>query len=172
MPGIHPLPREIKATPDATHKLRLFRAESECEWDKADSEAPKAIWARVAENARRLSLNYACSANYQDPLISAEAVEWAVAFARHQAQRMLFMAGAHVAETEFEAKCNRCEDVLRRWHEKSGEDWMPFFQLSRRLKGWTPRELEDVSKALTAQGKIERRVESTSGRPRETFRLR
>ncbi len=169
---VHPVPRLVEATGAAMLGLRTFRAESETEWDRTDSEAAKAIWARVAENARRLALNYACSANYENPEITAEAVEWAVSFARHQAKRMLFMAGAHVAENEFAAKCNRYEDVLRRWKAKTSEDWMPFFQLSRRLKGWSPREFEDVGKILIAQGKVERRVATTSGRPRETFRLR
>ena len=62
------------------------------------------------------------------------------------------MAGAHVSENEFDAKCKRFVEVLRKWKETRGEDWMPFWQPGRKLKGWNPRDHDEVRKTLVAQG--------------------
>jgi hypothetical protein len=170
--SVYPLPILVDATREATAGLRQFRAESEQEWDNAETEAAKAIWARVAENARRLALNYACSANHENPEITPDAVEWAVSFARHQAQRMLFMAGAHVAETDFEAKCNRVLAVIRRATDKSGVA-MPAYRLKRQLTSLTPRELDEALGALIGQGRvaIDNAEHAGAGRPGIRYRV-
>ncbi len=170
---VHPVPREVKATQPAIDGLRAFRSESEHEWDSADTELAKAIWARVAENARRLALNYACSENHEAPEITANAVDWAVAFARHQARRMLFMTGTHVAETDFEAKCNRVLDVIRRWEREKGQASIPAYQLRRQLASFSPRELDETLNALLGQGRIviEQAERAGAGRPGIRYRL-
>jgi hypothetical protein len=169
--NVHPVPVVIPTTAEAAEIRAAFRVEIDAAWKATDSDWEKAVWARLAENARRLALNYACSASYERPEITADAVNWACDFARHQARRLLFMISAHVAESDFEGKCNRYLDVLRRWKKLHGEDWMPFWQISRRLKSWPPRDFDEVSKVLRSQGRIDHQVETTSGRPREVVRL-
>jgi hypothetical protein len=86
-----------------------------------------AIWARANEKARRLALIYACSEDHQNPVIGENAAQWAFEFVDHQTRRMLFMAGGHVSENEFDARCKAVVATLRRWRDQHGDAWMPFY---------------------------------------------
>jgi hypothetical protein len=174
---IHPVPKRVNHTPDAALVFAEFRDSADRDYAAAearDDQAAMAIWNRAHEKARRLALNYACSGDYQNPIIGADAARWACDFIHHQTRRMLFMAGAHVSENEFDAKCKRFVEVLRKWKETRGEDWMPFWQLGCKLKGWNPRDHEEVRKTLVAQGVVEPQTttHAGSGRVGEAYRLR
>ena len=75
---------------------------------------------------------------------------------------MLFMAGQHVAEGEFDARCKRMLEVLGNWRKRRGDDWMPHWYLSRRL-GWSDRDIEEVRNALVSQRRIAYEIGSTTG---------
>jgi hypothetical protein len=173
--SVHPLPPLAQDTDAGIQLMAQFRAEADREWASAhqrNDEAAMAIWARAGEKAGRLALNYACSASHEFPTITGDAVAWACDFARHQTQRMLFMAGAHVAENEFEAKCKRFVDELRRWGQGHEGEAMPGWRLNRRLKG-SAREVEEVATALLSRGIIARDNgnHSGAGRPALHYRL-
>jgi hypothetical protein len=174
----HPSPNLVPCSAAGASILRDYRVAADEEYGRAEQrgdDGAMAVHARAAEKARRLSLNFACSASHENPAIDAAAARWAVEFTQHQTARMLFMAGAHVAETEFEARCNRAVDVLRKWKDTRGEEWMPGWVWNRKLKGWTPRERDEVEKALFAQGIIEgdlRGMGPSGGRPGAAYRLR
>lgn len=120
-----------------------------------------AIWARAYEKARKLSLVYAVSANHLSPSIDEPAVRWAWRFVEHQTRRMLYMAGKHVAESLFDARCKRMLEVLTAWRQRRGEAWMPHWELARRLK-WSDKDIEEVRSALRGQRRMEFDVGSTS----------
>jgi hypothetical protein len=124
----------------------------------------------ASEKARRLALVYACSANHVEPVIGPEAVAWAGSFVDHQTRRMLFMAGCHASESEFDAKRKRLLEVLAQWREQHGDEWMPFWRINRRLP-WTSREHEEVRATLLEQRLIEARTVQTRGRPGTVYRL-
>lgn len=175
--GWHPRPHVVDQTLEAMAVFLEFRKSTDREYAAAearDDEAGMSIWARAREKAHRLALNYACSVSHASPVVDEEAAAWACEFARHQTARMLFMAGAHVSENEFDGKCKRCVDVLRKWRDRHGDEWMPAWQLKRKLKGWTPRDIDDVRKTLIGQGRIEPQTvtHDGSGRIGEAYRLR
>jgi hypothetical protein len=172
----HPEPIVVPQTSAADRILESFLRDCEGRYEAAEQKSDQAamtVWARAAEKAARLSLNHACSADHANPTIDEAAANWACRFSRHQTMQMLFMAGAHVAESEFDARCQRAVRTLRTWQDKNPGKFMPAWLFNRRLKGWTPREAEDVRTSLLHQGKIERSTSEHdgSGRIGEAFCL-
>jgi hypothetical protein len=129
-----------------------------------------AIWARANEKARRLALIYACSANHTDPCISVDAARWACEFVDHQTRRMLFMTAEYVAENEFDGRCKKLVATLRKWREKHGDAWMPFWQLNRKHP-WSERDHEEVRTTLLNQRLIDYQEKRTGGTPQRLYRL-
>jgi len=80
---------------------------------EANDEVAKAVWSRAAENARKLALLYACSENHQQPVITEQAVQWAIDFVNHQIRRQIYMAGIYAAENSFHADCLKLKEKLR-----------------------------------------------------------
>lgn len=164
----HPIPVCVEATPEAEAALEEFRALADDRYAEAedrDDPAGMAIWARAYEKARKLALVYAASENHLHMRISEPGVRWACRFVDYQTQRMLFMAGQHVAEGEFDARCKRMLEVLTMWKQRRGDAWMPHWEMSRRLK-WSDRDIEEVRNALVSQRRIAYEIGSTPDRGR------
>lgn len=169
----HPEPRLVSHTDDARAQFRTIREQADAAYKRAEEQGDPvamAIWARAYEKARRLALIYACSANHLNPVIDSAAVAWAGEFVQHQTRRMLFMAGSHASESEFDAKRKRLLEVLAQWRDQHGDAWMPFWRINRRLP-WTNREHEEVRATLLEQRLIEAQVMPTRGRPGAVYRL-
>lgn len=169
----HPVPKVVEHTASAVKQARAFRARADVEYSRAEERGDSmamAIWARANEKALRLALVYACSANHLEPAIGDDAVRWACEFVEHQTRRMLFMAGEHVSENDFDARCKRLVATLRKWHEKRGDAWMPFWQINRRHP-WSEREHEEVRITLLNQRLIEFSEQRTGGPPQRLYRL-
>jgi len=171
----HPVPALVEATPaadGAMEECRTFADDRYAEAEEKDDPAAMAIWARAYEKTRKLALNFAVSENHRTPRVDEPAVRWAWRFVDHQTRRMLFMAGQHVAEGEFDARCKRMIEVLTSWRQRRGQAWMPHWELSRRLK-WSDKDIEEVRNALRGQRRLEFDVGSTSegGRIGQRYRL-
>jgi len=169
----HPTPIEVPFEPGVSDLFEAIRQQEAAAYDKAqkaDDPVAMAIWARAGEKVRRLALVYACSENHQAPVITRAAVEWAWAIVYHQTRQMLFQAGRHVVENEFEGRCKRMLRILQNWRAVHGDRWMDGWKVSRRMKMST-RDLTDVRETLVAQRRIEYSEISTGGRPSRTYRL-
>ena len=101
--------------------LTESRQAAEVEYGSAEARGDPVgttVWGRVPEQARKLALLYAISANHESPQIDVDAARWATEFILHQTRRMLFMAHSHVAENPFHAEClkllRRLREALRR----------------------------------------------------------
>jgi hypothetical protein len=169
----HPSPKVVEASPEAGDVLRVFRQRADDQYSLAEERGDPvgmAIWARANEKARRLALVYACSANHEEPLIDVAGTRWACAFVEHQTRRMLFMIGEHVSENDFDARCKKLVVTLRKWKEKHGDAWMPFWQISRKHP-WSEREHEEVRTTLLNQRLVEYEERKTGGTRRRLYRL-
>jgi hypothetical protein len=169
----HPIPKVVEYVPEAGNVLRAFREGAEFEYGLAEEkvdQAGMAIWARANEKARRLALIHACSANYANPRITVGAARWACDFVDHQTRRMLFMAAEYVSENDFDARCKKLVATLRKWREKHGDAWMPFWQINRQHP-WSEREHEEVRTTLLNQRRIEYQERKTGGTPQRLYRL-
>jgi len=89
----------------------------------------------------------------------------------HQASRMLYMAHLHVSDTEFDQRCKRVIELLTAWQGEHGDAWMPYREVSRKLR-WSRREHEEVREVLVDQERISTDTVTTLGRPKLMYRLR
>ena len=80
------------------------------------------------------------------------------------------MADGHVSENEFDARCKALVGTLRRWREKQGDAWMPFWKINRRHP-WSERDHEEVRTTLLNQQLIEYEERRTKGTPQRVYRL-
>ncbi len=169
----HPTPIEVPFGPGVTEFFADLRSQEAAAYSaaqKANDPVAMAIWARAGEKVRRLALVYACSENHQAPVITRVAVEWAWTIVHHQTKQMLYQAGCHVVENDFDARCKRMLSILQDWRSKHGDRWMEAWRVSRRMK-LSSRDLEDVRKSLQEQRRIEYSEAPTAGRPARTYRI-
>jgi hypothetical protein len=169
----HPCPLLVEQTSEAISVLDGCRGRADDEYTRAEErgdQAGMAIWARAFEKARRLALLYACSANPQQARVDGTAAAWACDFVAHQTRRMLFMAGCHASESDFDAMRKRLLEVLAKWRDQHGDSWMPFWMINRKLP-WTRREHEEVRDTLLEQRLLEWTTLQSGGRPGTAYRL-
>jgi hypothetical protein len=169
----HPVPRVVELTEPAVAILGELRAQADEQYKLAErkhDQVGMAIWARANEKARRLALVYACSESRETPAVGEASADWARRFVEHHTRRMLFMAGEHVSESDFEANCKKLLRVLRKWRESRNDAWMPAWKINRKLP-WPERQHEEVRTALLNQKRIEYAEEATGGPRRKVYRL-
>jgi len=169
----HPVPKIVEHTPSAKGLLVDVRQEAEAEYSKAEDrgdEVSTTVWGRVSENVRKLALLYAVSENHLKPVIGDAAVEWASRFMMHQTRRMLFMAREHVSTNEHDGRCKELLRVVRKWRDKHGNEWMPFWKINRALP-WSDRDHEEVRITLLNQVMIEYTERKTGGTPQRLYRI-
>jgi hypothetical protein len=167
---IHPVPAIVPQTDEAKALLVETRKAAETEYNKAEAgrdEVGTTVWGRVSENARKLALIHAVSADYRNPVISRNAVAWASAFIQHQTRRMLFMAAQHVAESEFDANCLKLIRKLRGAEDHT----LDHSKLLKRMK-MDCRSFQELVTTLIQRGDVEVITASTAGRPNTKYRLR
>ncbi len=176
--GEHPEPFLVPTVPEAKRAIKEFKDtidEGPYKTAQIQLDDPgMALWSRAGEKAHRLALIYACSADRENPVITLEAAQWAMAFAMHQTQRMLHMVQRHASESEFDAKRKRLLDILERWRTLHGDEWMPGYKVNRQLP-WSIREHEEVRDTLLQQRLIEYQAVPPGrkgGRPGMCYRLR
>jgi hypothetical protein len=170
----HPVPAVVEHDDEARRILTESREEADTEYWKAEEISDSVgttVWGRVSEQIRKLSLLYAVSENHESPRIGRAAVEWAKLFVTHQTRRMLYMAEMHVSSSDFENRCKRLIELLTDWRKQHGNEWMPYRNISRKLR-WSPREHEEVRYALQDQERIKVAKLKTPGRPKLVYRLR
>jgi len=164
----HPTPAVVPYEGEGFAVLDELGTQADDEYDAAMAGGDRVraiLWTRVCENATRLALVYACSRAHENPRIDREAAEWASRFARHLADRMLFLASSHVAENPFHAECLK---VLEKLRSAGGE--LPHSVLMKRMKV-NARDFQQIVETLMQQNDIEPDVKATKGRTRTVYRL-
>jgi hypothetical protein len=166
---VHPEPRVVPYTPEAAEAITALRRQTEHEYDQAHAggdEVGCVAWSRTQENAMKLALIHACSANHEDPIISLPAVEWGSAFALHQTRRQLYLASTYVAENPFHAECLK---VVRRLREAPGAQ-LSHQVLLKRMKMKT-KDFRELIETLIQRNDVEALPVQTKGRPGVLYRL-
>jgi hypothetical protein len=153
----NPVPTVIDHTDEARRRLIACREQAEAEYTAAEAKGDSVgttVWGRVSEQ------------NHLAPRIGLAAVEWASAFVMHQTRRMLFMAAAHVADSEFDALCLRAIEKIR--NAPGGE--IAHSVLLKRLK-IPKKEFADLLDTLACRGDVEVKDITTSGRTGRWYAL-
>jgi hypothetical protein len=165
----HPVPTIVPQSAEAISILADARVEAEMEYRSAESKndaVGTTVWGRVNEQTRKLALLYAVSENHLDPMIGADAANWATELIMHQTRRMLFMAGSHVAENPYHADCLRLIRKLQEIPERQ----LPHSLLLKRMK-MDAKSFQEMIATLEQQGDIATSIVATSGRPQRLYRL-
>jgi hypothetical protein len=147
----HPEPREVAFDADAAEAVEQLRSLTESEYDRAEEakdEVSRTAWSRTCENAKKLSLIYACSANHEAPVIDLPAIEWATTFAMHQTRRQLYLAQIYVAENPFHADCLK---LLRKLKAAGGQASRSEILRDLRCKA---ADLDQIVGTLIQQGDV------------------
>jgi len=155
--------------PDAAKAVEQLQKTTETEYDRAEEakdEVGRTAWSRTCENAKKLSLIYACSENHEGPLIGLPAVEWATAFAMHQTRRQLYLAATYVAENPFHAECLK---LLRKLRE-APENQMQRQHLLRAMR-CKAADFDQIISTLLQQGDVVPVQIPTKTKPAQGYRL-
>jgi len=161
--GFHPEPNVVPYSDDAQKALRKFRRQADIEYGLAEDrndEVAKTVWGRANENARKLALLYACSADHENPLIDIDSAHWAMAFIDHQVRRMLYMAGQYVSNSDFDALCKKLLRKLR----KAPNGRLEHSKLLKRIK-IKAKDFRELMETLIQRGDVELVTTPTNGRP-------
>jgi len=172
---VHPEPRVVLCSPDAKEAIDALQRRTEREYDLAharNDEVSRVAWSRTHENAKKMAMLYACSENYEDPVISLPAIEWAQAFAMHQTRRQLFLASSYVASTEFEGLCKKAIRFLQQCRDSGTRSYpTPDWKLRRHL-AQNPTIYASVIEALVKQEQALFMTEPGKTKPRSGWALR
>lgn len=166
---LHPQPAVVPATAGARERQRSIRSQADEQYAAYEVKADQmgmALWARVAEKARRLALLHACSENHQEPIITEAGTEWAWRLVAHQTEHMVAMARLHVYEGDFDQKQKKAIQAIR---DRGGSIRQE--QLTKVLRALPARERDEVIGNLVITRQIEVLTEQTGGRPRTVYRI-
>jgi hypothetical protein len=158
-----PDPYIVPYTDDAKLELRKVEKLAQSRKNLGDQRL-RSLWLRVSEKTRKLSLIWACSENYLDPIVTVEAVRWASEIAVHLTARMIEVAVDHISESVFDSIRLK---VLRAIRDKA--QGVSGVELCRATRGLTKKQRDDALEALKLAGDIMEISSETSGRPQRVF---
>ncbi len=165
----HPTPTTVPLDADAAKILSVCRREADHAYTAAearDDAVATTVWGRVNEQARKLALLHAISADHRSPRIDVMAAIWATRFMLHQTKRMLAMAQGHVAENPFHAECLKLTEKLN----AAPAQTLPHSVLLKRMKLDT-QTFQKLVETLQQAGDIEAVAVRTQGRTGTHYRL-
>jgi hypothetical protein len=165
----YPEPRVVAFEPEAADAVAQLQRMAEAEYDRAEEakdEVARTAWSRTCENATKLALIYACSENYQNPVITLPAVQWATAFAMQQTRRQLYLATTYVAENPFHAECLK---LLRKLSEAPGRQMQRQYLL--RAMRCKAADFDQIVNTLLQQGDVVLVQIATKTKPAQGYRL-
>jgi hypothetical protein len=155
-------PMTVTYSLEASSLVADYRHEIDHEYqravDRADAVAATVL-GRVGEHIRKFALLYSLSEDPLDPRISADAMRWAYRLVKHQADRMLFMASEHAAETPFEESALK---AIRKLREAPGRT-LTHSTLLKRMK-MKAREFQELIDTLVERGEVQRTETHSGGR--------
>ncbi len=131
-----------------------FLAYAEKEREAVGSAFTEPLWARAVQRVDQLALLYACSRDYANPVIDAEAVEWARDVLVYLTAWVAWAAERHVGENETESATKRTLRLI----EEAGADGITATQLclaTQWLRG-RARERNDLVSELISGGQVYR----------------
>lgn len=125
------------------------------------------IWTRVVENARKLAILHACSADgIAVAEVAHESARWAVNLAKNRAERMEYLASTRVSENDFDRDRLRLLRII----ENTGGAGATKTELTRKARGIKPEDQIKLLNAMILAGDIEKANQKTGGRQQETYR--
>lgn len=148
-----PQPRTVPMEAAARLRVNEIRREADAnyrKYEKTNSEAALALWARAGEKVMKAALVYAISQSVSAPVITIEAVDWAYRLVFHATRRMLFQAGLYVYDTEFDRQVKNIRQKIL----SKGNGRLSYRALLRSIH-MHKDEVMRIIDTMTARGEIE-----------------
>ena len=148
-----PQPRTVPMEAAARLRVNEIRREADAcyrKYEKTNSEAALALWARAGEKVMKAALVYAISQSVSAPVITVEAVDWAYRLVFHATRRMLFQAGLYVYDTEFDRQVKNVRQKIL----SKGNGRLSYRALLRSIH-MHKDEVMRIIDTMTARGEIE-----------------
>ena len=137
--------------------LKLFQKQQQKKYDSLG-----VLWSRARENAGKLALIYAAWKNAFEPVIDAEAAQWAVDVITHVVRYGMHEASMCLSDGPFH---ERCQKVLQALEGTSASRPLTLTAISRKLQRMTPKERNEAIEALREQKRIEVKTDLATTRP-------
>ena len=134
------------------------------EYDDAGNDRMATLWTRPLEQAKRLSPVYACSRDYRNPIIDADAARWAIGFVKWSFQNMLIMCRKHLVDSKHDAECKKVMEAIQKHGGTTSRG-----NVVRKVR-FDPRQMDSIERTLKECGEIEvfKKREGSRG-PEVTF---
>jgi hypothetical protein len=161
----HPTPLVVKMTDDAAEIIDQLSFNADTNYQKETENAIKTVWTRLRENAVKLALIYACSKNYEHPVIDQETACWASEFGYWVTLKMIDLIRKHVASDAFEKSCHRVLDIIRK---RGGIISRTDLARTTHLR---PRDLDEIIQTLLTQEKVDVVCDTASRKPKILYKL-
>lgn len=162
--GQYPDPRAVPITPEAQAVFDWLDDEAD-RLTVALGEPLGTVWTRATEQATKLALLYACSANACEPVVDEPAALWACELAYYLIAKRLHAVTLHVAENDFDARRLRVLRII----VQAGAAGITKYELCRRTRSLPVKDREEIVKALLACQDITESREPTGGRARTVY---
>lgn len=142
--------------------------------ERENNNTEASVWARVVEQATKLAILYTASDNLHDTwvrpselVIGLPALEWGVKMAICQAERMLWKT-SQKPKSKIQQDCQEVLEFL----ENAKNNTRTRYEISRKLRRLSAKELDEILATLESQGVIARKLsDSTGGRRAEIIVL-
>jgi len=137
-PSVVPVTEEAEAIFDQFYQVH--------EQIRSENNAIKdALWGRSTQQARQFALIYACSVSKENPVVDANAAQWAYELVTYLINRKIYIAKRHVADGDFD---RRQKEVLRYIEQCKGKCTLTM--LGRKFRNLKKREREEILDNLEA----------------------
>ena len=122
-----------------------------------------ALWGRSIQQARQFALIYACSVNKENPVIDANAAQWAYELVTYLINRKIYIAKRHVADGDFD---RRQKEVLRYIEQCKGKCTQSI--LCRKFRNLKQRERAEILDNLLETNAIKKEERTLKGSQRKS----
>ena len=159
-------PLTVPLTPQARSLFHAFKRDNTAKLREARGTLYTAMLARIAENAWKVAMIRAVSADPVAPVIRAIDAEWAIALVRHCADHTMVEVERNVvADNPIEANHKRVFGIIR----TAGEAGLAKNDLIRRTQFLDKRQRDDVIATLVEAGQIGTGMRETATKPAMVF---
>ena len=166
-PGVKPAPLTVPMDADASAIFDVLDDEMTSRQREAVGTDQSAALARVWENAAKVALIKAVSANPSAPVIRGEDAQWAREVVDHCVATLLIQAERHLANNETERCSKRILELVR----AAGHGGIRQRDLTRKLQFIEPRLRREFIADLVESEQLIAVNSGASGRPATTYRI-
>jgi hypothetical protein len=161
-------PLTVPLAPEARALFAAFKRDNTARLRDARGTVFTPILARIAENAWKVAMIRAVSADPLAPVIRGIDAEWAITLVRHCADHTMVEVERNVADNPIEANHKRVLGIIR----AAGEAGLTKNELARRTQFLDQRQRTDILGSLVEAEQVVTALRPSATKPAMIFRVR